>query len=175
MIKTCPNCGGLFATENMEMFGGTPCLCGYAQTFSLATASQQAQINQLKTELTAAIKERDEATDMLSFWKAECEQPNETPEIDAWCELAVSADISAVLDLAKIYERKYHTAIKERDEARKAAEHYAIEAGTYASQSDRHLADINTLQTTLREVVEASAKYKNHSICGIENLEPKLE
>jgi len=33
-----------------------------------------------------------------------------TPEIDAWCELAMSADVSAVLELAKDYERKFHVA-----------------------------------------------------------------
>lgn len=27
MIKACQKCGGLYATENMETFGGTPCSC----------------------------------------------------------------------------------------------------------------------------------------------------
>lgn len=35
-------------------------------------------------------------------------QPSKTPEIDDWCELAIHADISAVLNLAKSYEVKYH-------------------------------------------------------------------
>lgn len=27
-IESCKKCGGLYATENMEMFAGTPCKCG---------------------------------------------------------------------------------------------------------------------------------------------------
>lgn len=27
MIELCKTCGGLYATENMEMFAGTPCKC----------------------------------------------------------------------------------------------------------------------------------------------------
>jgi len=35
---------------------------------------------------------------------------SETPRTDAWCELAMSADVSAVLDLAKQYERELNEA-----------------------------------------------------------------
>ncbi len=28
MIRQCLKCGGLFATENLESFAGTPCRCG---------------------------------------------------------------------------------------------------------------------------------------------------
>lgn len=41
-------------------------------------------------------RERQRLTNMKS----------ETPRTDAWCELAMHADVSAVLDLAKEYERE---------------------------------------------------------------------
>jgi hypothetical protein len=28
MIRICENCGGQYATEHLEIFGGTPCKCG---------------------------------------------------------------------------------------------------------------------------------------------------
>ena len=31
---------------------------------------------------------------------------SDTPRTDAWCELAMNADVSAVLDLAKQFERE---------------------------------------------------------------------
>ena len=40
-----------------------------------------------------------------------------TPEIDAWCELAMHSDVSAVLDLAKTYEKNYHAQTQRADEA----------------------------------------------------------
>lgn len=28
MVKSCHRCGGLYATEHLESFAGTPCRCG---------------------------------------------------------------------------------------------------------------------------------------------------
>ncbi len=36
MIRSCEKCGGLYATENMEMFAGTPCVCGAPRKESVA-------------------------------------------------------------------------------------------------------------------------------------------
>jgi cell division septum initiation protein DivIVA len=47
---------------------------------------------------------------------------------------------------------------RERDEARKAAEHYAIETGKYASQSDKHLAEIKILQNELKMIQDERYK-----------------
>lgn len=44
-------------------------------------------------------------------------QKSKTPRIDNWCELAMHADVSAVLDLAKSFEIELHLVELQRDKA----------------------------------------------------------
>lgn len=55
MMKSCPNCGGLFTTKHMEMFAGTPCNCGYKLTVDLCHNDLVEEIRQLKSYLTSTL------------------------------------------------------------------------------------------------------------------------
>lgn len=67
MIKACPNCGGLFATEPNEMWGGRSCECGYAQTLKLSEAGLQAEHSKLKDDYSALFFESDSLRQQLAF------------------------------------------------------------------------------------------------------------
>lgn len=51
---------------------------------------------------------------------------SDTPRTDAWCELAIDADVSAVLQLAMGFERELHAVTKERDAASKQCENLTL-------------------------------------------------
>jgi len=52
-IKTCPNCGCLYATEHGEMFGGTPCRCGNRDGVPNDIAALRAELAAAKAEIVA--------------------------------------------------------------------------------------------------------------------------
>lgn len=67
MIKTCPNCGGLFCTPPDATFSGRACNCGYAETVNLSIADAVQQIKLLQTE-TQQLREQLEQE---KKWKEE--------------------------------------------------------------------------------------------------------
>lgn len=57
MIKTCPQCGGLFCTRHDEAFAGRACNCGYAEVVTLSLADAVQRIKELQSQLSQAKEE----------------------------------------------------------------------------------------------------------------------
>jgi len=92
MIQTCEKCGGLYATEHLEMFAGTPCRCGAKRRLIVAPPEITS------SEWVAARRETRELRKSLERLVKACKQVSAA--LDA--EMAKPSDNARGQRIAKI-------------------------------------------------------------------------
>ena len=78
MIKSCPNCGGLFCTPPDNTFAGRACNCGYSETVALSIVELQAENTKLREEverLKQQLKKFGSGVDFFSWGKVKAHLP----------------------------------------------------------------------------------------------------